>query len=100
MEAKLRVSKAAEILKVKIYQQNVVSAPCFELLCEQDRDYIDTLFVGKVLAVEAASALEWYKFADEIYSMKTFGESGKTDDLFKYFGFTGENIAKFAKGLL
>lgn len=92
--------KAAEILKSENIPTNVVSAPCFELLCEQDRDYMDTLFVGKVLAVEAASALEWYKFADDIYSMKTFGESGKTDDLFKYFGFTGENIAKFAKGLL
>ena len=50
----------------------------------------------KIIAVEAASALEWYKFADEIYSMKSFGESGKAGALFEYFGFTPEKIAEFA----
>ncbi|QKF65436.1 transketolase [Campylobacter corcagiensis] len=92
--------EAAKILSKDNITANVVSAPCFELLCGQDDSYINRLFVGKVLAVEAASALEWYKFADEIYSMKTFGESGAASDLFKHFGFTGENIAKFAKDLL
>ena len=89
--------KAAEILKSENINANVVSAPCFELLCEQNEDYINKILKGKILAVEAASGLEWYKFADEIFGMKTFGASGKASDLFKHFGFTDKNIAETAK---
>ena len=91
--------KAAEILAAHGIGANVVSAPCFDLLCEQPREYVDQIIdpATKVIAVEAASALEWYKFADEIYSMKSFGESGKAGALFEYFGFTPEKIAEFAQ---
>ena len=91
--------KAAEILAARGVGANVVSAPCFDLLCEQPREYVDQIIdpATKVIAVEAASALEWYKFADEIYSMKSFGESGKAGALFEYFGFTPEKIAEFAQ---
>ena len=91
--------KAAEILAAKGIGANVVSAPCFDLLCEQPREYVDKILdpQTKIIAVEAASALEWYKFADEIYSMKSFGESGKAGALFEYFGFTPEKIAEFAQ---
>ena len=90
--------KAAEILAARGIGANVVSAPCFDLLCEQPREYVEQIIdpATKVIAVEAASALEWYKFADEIYSMKSFGESGKAGALFEYFGFTPEKIAEFA----
>ena len=91
--------KAAEILAARGVGTNVVSAPCFDLLCEQPREYVAQIIdpETKVIAVEAASALEWYKFADEIYSMKSFGESGKAGALFEYFGFTPEKIAEFAQ---
>lgn len=91
--------KAAEILAARGVGANVVSAPCFDLLCEQPREYVEQIIdpATKVIAVEAASALEWYKFADEIYSMKSFGESGKAGALFEYFGFTPEKIAEFAQ---
>ena len=90
--------KAAEILAARGIGANVVSAPCFDLLCEQPREYVEQIIdpATKVIAVEAASALEWYKFAGEIYSMKSFGESGKAGALFEYFGFTPEKIAEFA----
>nr|WP_314128043.1 transketolase [uncultured Campylobacter sp.] len=90
--------KAAEILAARGIGANVVSAPCFDLLCEQPREYAEQIIdpATKVIAVEAASALEWYKFAGEIYSMKSFGESGKAGALFEYFGFTPEKIAEFA----
>ncbi len=93
--------KAAEILAARGIGANVVSAPCFDLLCEQPCEYVDQIIdpATKVIAVEAASALEWYKFADEIYSMKSFGESGKAGALFEYFGFTPEKIAEFAQEL-
>ncbi|RRD54521.1 transketolase [Campylobacter rectus] len=91
--------KAAEILAARGIGANVVSAPCFDLLCEQPREYVDKILdpQTKIIAVEAASALEWYKFADEIYSMKSFGESGKAGALFEYFGFTPEKIVEFAQ---
>ena len=91
--------KAAEILAARGIGTNVVSAPCFDLLCEQPREYVDKILdpQTKIIAVEAASALEWYKFAGEIYSMKSFGESGKAGALFEYFGFTPEKIAEFAQ---
>ncbi|MGP1485686.1 MAG: transketolase [Campylobacter sp.] len=89
--------KAAGILAQNGIGVNVVSAPCFDLLCEQTSDYLDEILDKntKIIAVEAASGLEWYKFADEIYSMKSFGESGKADALFDHFGFTGEKLANF-----
>ena len=94
--------KAADILQSEDIEANVVSAPCFELLCKQDRAYLDRVFNKntKILAVEAASGLEWYKFADEVLGMKSFGESGNANELFKLFGFSDTNIANKAKELL
>lgn len=69
---------------------NVVSVPCYDLLVEQDKTYIDTIIdpTTKVFAVEAARGLEYYKFADVVYGMDTFGASGPANDLFDLFGFT------------
>ncbi|MBR0072082.1 MAG: transketolase, partial [Campylobacter sp.] len=94
--------KAADILQSEDIEANVVSAPCFELLCKQEKSYLDRVFNKntKVLAVEAASGLEWYKFADEVLDMKSFGESGNANELFKLFGFSDVNVAKVAKELL
>ena len=94
--------KAAEILEKLSIPTSVVSAPCFDLLCEQDKDYLNKIFdpKSKILAVEAASGLEWYKFADEILAMNSFGESGDAKILFEHFGFVAENIALKAKSLL
>lgn len=92
--------KAANLLESKDIKTNVVSVPCFEILCKQEKSYLDRILKGKVLAVEAASGLEWYKFADKVLGMQTFGESGKAGDLFKHFGFSDTNIAKIAESLL
>ncbi|MCZ6166917.1 transketolase [Campylobacter ureolyticus] len=92
--------KAANLLESKDIKTNVVSVPCFEILCKQEKSYLDRILRGKVLAVEAASGLEWYKFADEVLGMQTFGESGKAGDLFKHFGFSDTNVAKIAESLL
>lgn len=94
--------EAAKMLENEQVSVNVVSAPCFDLLCEQSKEYIDTIFEpsSKVLAVEAASGLEWYKFADQILGMTSFGASAPSKELFKFFGFTSDNIAILAKSLL
>ena len=69
---------------------NVVSVPCFDLFLEQDQSYIDQVIDinTQVFAVEAARGLEYYRFADKVYGMDTFGASGPANDLFDEFGFT------------
>jgi transketolase len=73
---------------------NIVSVPCFDLLCEQDKEYIDTIInpSHKVIAIEMATAMEYYKFADYVIGMNSFGQSGLADELFEKFGFTKEQL--------
>lgn len=87
--------KAAKILEEKNIKVNVISAPCFDLLKEQSKEYINVLFDknSKIIAVEASSAIEWYKYADFVIGMNTFGESGPANQLFEHFGFSDTKIA-------
>ena len=81
---------------------NIVSMPCFDLFLEQDKAYQEAVINPntKVLAVEASRALEYYKFADDILAMESFGASAPANDLFEYFGFTIQNIKARACKLL
>ncbi len=73
---------------------NIVSVPCFDLLLEQDKSYIEKIIDKntRVYAVEAARGLEYYKYADIVFGMDSFGASGKDKDLFNEFGFTIEKL--------
>jgi transketolase len=73
---------------------NIVSVPCFDLLMEQDKEYVSKIIdpSTKVFAVEAARGLEYYKYADFVYGMETFGASGPAGDLFEEFGFTIDKL--------
>ena len=95
--------EASEILAKAGYDANVVSVPCFDLFVEQDEDYIhDIVNMNEtfVVAVEAASATEYYKFADEVIGMTTFGQSGPAGELFDKFGFTADKIAAKVKDII
>ncbi|TPH30723.1 transketolase [Helicobacter pylori] len=92
--------ESAKMLERENIPTQVVSAPCFDLLVEQDESYLKELFKGKVLVIEASRAIEWYRFADKIISMDSFGSSAKGDKLFEKFGFSVENITTQAKRLL
>ncbi len=82
------------LLEKENIMANIVSVPCFDLLLEQDKKYIDTIINKdtKVFAIEASRALEYYKFANVVYNMDTFGASGKASELFEKFGFTSKII--------
>jgi len=73
---------------------NVASIPCFDLFIEQDQSYIDTIILPhtKAVAIEAARGMEWYKLADEVIGMESFGASAPAKELFKKFGFTPQHI--------
>ena len=75
----------------------VVSVPCFDLFDEQDEDFKKSLLKGKVVAIEAARGFEWFKYADEVIGMSSFGASGKGGEVYKYFGFDKDKIVEKLK---
>ncbi|WP_345969962.1 transketolase [Sulfurimonas sp. HSL1-6] len=81
-------------LAAKGVKANVVSVPCFDLLLEQDAAYIDGIIKPgtKRVAIEAARGMEWYRFADTVIGMDSFGASAPAGELFKKFGFTADAV--------
>ncbi|RXJ91105.1 transketolase [Arcobacter sp. CECT 8983] len=100
-EVSLALKAACQLDKDGI-KANIVSVPCFDLLLEQDKEYISKIIKPstKVFAVEAARGLEYYKFADEVFGMDSFGASGPAGELFKEFGFTVESLVERVKNEL
>ena len=72
----------------------VVSVPCFDLFDEQTQEFKKSLLKGKVVAIEAARGFEWFKYADEVIGMDSFGASGKGGEVYKHFGFYKEAIVE------
>lgn len=89
--------RSAESLNNEGISTRVVSVPCYDLLLEQDLAYINSIFSGYVVAIEASRGLEWYKFAHKVIGMNGFGASANGEVLFDYFGFSIENIANIIK---
>lgn len=73
---------------------NVVSVPCYDLFIEQDKSYIDEVIAPstKKVAIEAARGLEWYRLADEVIGMDSFGASAPAGQLFEKFGFSVDAV--------
>lgn len=94
--------KAACHLAVLGIKANVVSVPCLDLFHEQGREYKERVIDPntKVLAVEAATATEYYRYADDVLGMESFGASAPADLLFEKFGFTQEGIMRRACALM
>ncbi len=80
----------------------VISAPCLELLDQQDEKYRHTLSdPGKVsVAIEAAVRQGWDKYIGRggiFIGMNGFGESGPYEELYKHFGITAEAVVAAVK---
>jgi len=78
---------------------NVVSVPCYDLFIEQDEAYIDSIIKPdcKKVAIEAARGLEWYRLADTVIAMDSFGASAPAGELFEKFGFSVDSILEKIK---
>lgn len=100
-EVMLALKSGCELEKSGI-NANIVSVPCFDILNEQEKEYIEQIIKPntKVLAIEAGSGQEWYRYANEVVSMKSFGASGKAEVLFEKFGFSVENICNQVRKML
>ncbi len=93
---------AAKALESEGIAANVVSVPCLDLFNEQSKEY-KTRVINKntkVLAIEAATATEYYRYADDVLGMEGFGASAPAEQLFEKFGFTAENITRRVYSLL
>jgi transketolase len=81
---------------------SVVSVPCLDLFNMQTKEYKTKVINPntKVIAIEASTATEYYRYADALVAMESFGASAPAEQLFEKFGFTAQNVAKVAKKLL
>jgi transketolase len=88
-----------EILGIRA---NVVSVPCLDLFNEQVAEYRAEVVdrSTKVLAVEASTATEFYRYADDVLGMESFGASAPAELLFEKFGFTIEGVMRRACSLM
>ncbi len=92
-EVSLALDTAKELANRGV-SANVVSVPCYDLLVEQDSDYIAKIIKPstKRVAIEAARGLEWYRFADIVIGMDSFGASAPAEQLFEKFGFSVDSV--------
>ena len=107
--------ESAQLLESQGIAVRVVSVPCFDLFIKQDSAFIARILgreskncakdsresnhknannLPKIFALEASRGLEWYRFADFVIGMDSFGASGKGEAVFERFGFSAEAIAK------
>jgi transketolase len=81
----------------------VVSAPSLEIFAAQSEEYKNEILAKnsaqkiKLVAIEAAVSQGWHSIigSDGIFvGMKSFGASGKAEDLFKHFGITADAVVE------
>ncbi len=96
VELALKVRESLAEISVPV---NVVSVPCYDLFIEQDAEYMASIIIEgtKTIAIEAARGLEWYKLADSVISMDTFGASAPARELFDKFGFSVDSLMEKIK---
>jgi transketolase len=84
----------------------VVSFPSWELFCDQDQAYRDTVLppqIEKRVSVEAGISLGWHRWVGsfgKIIGLDHYGASAPAGEVFKAFGFTVENVEHTARELL
>lgn len=98
--------RAAAVLAERGKKVRVVSMPSIDVFEAQDVTYRARVLPAAVSArvvVEAGVTAPWYKYVGmhgKVIGLDRFGESAPADALFKYFGFTVENVVRTVEGLL
>jgi transketolase len=87
-------------------QARVVSMPSVDVFEAQDAAYREAVLpvaITRRVVVEAGVTTPWYKYAGgsgRVIGLDRFGESAPSGALFKYFGFTVENVVETVAELL
>lgn len=97
--------KSAQALAEEGIAARVVSMPCTDVFDRQDKAYKASVLPAGVprVAIEAGVTAFWHKYVGlegAVVGIDTFGESAPAGVLFKYFGFTVENVVARAKEVL
>ena len=95
-----RVQLAAAGIAVR-----VVSMPCTQVFDAQDAAYREAVLPRGVprVAVEAGVSDLWHKYVGlegRVIGIDRFGESAPFKDLFKFFGFTADQVAQAVKEVI
>ena len=98
-------SKVKKELESKGYDIRIVSMPSVEVFERQDEQYKQEILPNnvKTFVIEASSPYSWYKFVQNdnyLFTINTFGYSGKKDDILNKFNFTEQEIIKKIEELL
>lgn len=97
---------AQKLLAGKGVGVRVVSMPNTSVFDRQDDAYRESVLprnVTRRVAVEAGVTDGWAKYvglSGKVVGINRFGESAPAGDLFGYFGFTAENVAKAVESIL
>lgn len=99
-EVSLALKVQAELEKEEIYVR-VVNMPSSNLFDRASSSYRESVIPKdcKTLAIEMGSSLGWYKYAQNVFGIDTFGASAPMDELINSYGFTVQNIVNVYKNM-
>ena len=97
--------KVYDALLEKGYSVRVVSMPSMSRFEKNEESYKREILPAsvKTFVIEASSSLSWYKYVkndDYLFTIDTFGASGKREDILRKYGFTVNKITKDIEKLL
>ena len=99
VEAGNRLAKQGVIVRL-------VSFPSWELFCDQDQAYRDSILLPDVqarVAVEAGISLGWHRWVGvkgSILGLDRYGASGPANQVFENLGFSSARVEQMARELL
>ena len=94
---------AQKLLATKKIAVQVVSMPSNTTFDRQSTEYKTSVLPAKLprIAVEMGVTDGWWKYGcAAVVGIDTYGESAPAPELFKYFGFTAENVAETVQKVL
>jgi transketolase len=98
-EVSLAITVKEELEKEGIYLK-VVSMPSQELFLKQSEAYQKAILNHqKVVAIEMASTMPWYRFTNHVYGIDSFGLSAPMEVIKNKFKFTKESIIEYYKSI-
>lgn len=96
LEAKIELSFIGKDIRI-------VSMPSMELFNEQSEEYRKSILnvdKSRIFAVEMLSSFGWYKYADTVMSIDTFGTSAPAKDAMEKFNFNCHTLVKLIRDKL
>ncbi len=89
-----------ELLAEEGINVRVVSMPSMDIFKYTSKEYQEAVLPSKItkrLALEMGSPDLWYRYANNVYGIDSFGVSAPGAEAIKFFGFTKENIKEVYK---